>query len=152
MERSTMARDMLIPALASLALVTFGQAALAGRGSDDSDDKRATVGLTRGASASSRTQQTIVSPAVTLFVETPTGTTVRLVYVPDGGWIFRDGKADPPLSGTALARTTAPQRVEAPAITNEPLTVFIDGPSGFTYVWMRDAGWKFVGRIADKRP
>jgi hypothetical protein len=32
----------------------------------------------------------------------------------------------------------------------QPLTVFIDGPSGYTYVWMRDEGWKFVGRIAGR--
>jgi len=38
------------------------------------------------------------------------------------------------------------------AITeNEPLTVFIDGPSGFMYAWNRDDGWTFVGKIADRR-
>jgi hypothetical protein len=30
-----------------------------------------------------------------------------------------------------------------------PLTVFIDGPSGFTYVWHRDDGWKCVGMLVD---
>jgi hypothetical protein len=34
---------------------------------------------------------------------------------------------------------------------DEPLTVFIDGPTGFTFVWMRDAGWKFVGRVVDQK-
>jgi hypothetical protein len=32
----------------------------------------------------------------------------------------------------------------------DPLTVFIDGPSGFTFVWDREGGWKFVGKIVDK--
>jgi hypothetical protein len=27
--------------------------------------------------------------------------------------------------------------------------VFIDGPSGFTYVWNRDGGWKFIGKLVD---
>jgi hypothetical protein len=31
------------------------------------------------------------------------------------------------------------------------MTVFIDGPTGFTYVWMRDQGWKYVGRLADRK-
>jgi hypothetical protein len=26
-----------------------------------------------------------------------------------------------------------------------PLSVFIDGPTGYTFVYVQDAGWKFVG-------
>jgi len=33
---------------------------------------------------------------------------------------------------------------------DEPLTVFIEGPSGFTFVWYRESGWKFVGKVSDK--
>ena len=35
---------------------------------------------------------------------------------------------------------------------DEPLTVFIDGPSGFTFVWDREGRWKFVGKIANESP
>ncbi len=29
------------------------------------------------------------------------------------------------------------------------MSVFIDGPTGFTYVWVADQGWKFVGQLSD---
>jgi hypothetical protein len=32
------------------------------------------------------------------------------------------------------------------------LTVFVDGPTGFTFMYVLDEGWKFVGRIADRAP
>lgn len=49
--------------------------------------------------------------------------------------------------------STEPARPPEGAIPDgEPLTVFIDGPSGFTFVWDRDGGWKFVGKIVDKSP
>lgn len=34
----------------------------------------------------------------------------------------------------------------------QPLTVFIDGPTGYTFVWIRDGGWKFVGQMAAEAP
>jgi hypothetical protein len=49
------------------------------------------------------------------------------------------------------SKAPAPAAKEAVS-GDEPLTVFIDGPSGFTYVWNRDGGWKFVGKIADRSP
>jgi len=33
----------------------------------------------------------------------------------------------------------------------ESLTVFIDGPSGFTYVYNQEGGSKFVGKLVDRR-
>ena len=47
--------------------------------------------------------------------------------------------------------TPAPAAKEA-VLDDEPLSVFIDGPSGFTFVWNRDGGWKFVGKVTDRKP
>jgi hypothetical protein len=30
---------------------------------------------------------------------------------------------------------------------NTPSVVLIDGPTGYAFVWTRDSGWKFVGRV-----
>ena len=75
----------------------------------------------------------------TLFISAPRGGTVRLIYVPDDGWSFANGAIG---SKAAMAALTP---------TEKPLAVFIDGPTGFTYVWIGETGWKFVGRIVDER-
>jgi hypothetical protein len=35
--------------------------------------------------------------------------------------------------------------------TDDPMAVFIDGPTEYAFAWTRDAGWKFIGYIADKK-
>jgi hypothetical protein len=35
--------------------------------------------------------------------------------------------------------------------TAQPQTVFVDGPNGFTFVWMPDRGWRFGGQIVDRQ-
>ena len=114
-----------------------------------------------------RVPHTTVAPAelasgnrtapLTLFIEDPSGNALRLVHVRGEGWSYASGRkavdrGGDPLQKTALSSTTPSQGPDAALPTEEVLTVFIDGPSGFTYVWLRDAGWKFVGRIADGRP
>jgi hypothetical protein len=32
----------------------------------------------------------------------------------------------------------------------KPMTVFIDGPTGYTCFWSRERGWKFVGRLTER--
>jgi len=54
--------------------------------------------------------------------------------------------ADSPLRAAAFQ--TMPSAA-ADANADASLTVFIDGPSGFTYVWNRDGGWKFIGKLVD---
>lgn len=94
-------------------------------------------------------------PPVTLYMEGPSGNPFRLIHVQDAGWKYADGWKSFD-RGAWLFRTTAfgsktPALAAKVVPDDEPLTVFIDGPSGFTYVWNRDDGWKFVGKIADRR-
>lgn len=92
---------------------------------------------------------------LTLYLEDASGNAFRLVHVQDTGWKYAEGWKSQD-RGAWLFRTTAfGSKTPAPAAkatvpVDEPLTVFIDGPSGFTYVWNRDDGWKFVGKIADR--
>jgi hypothetical protein len=95
---------------------------------------------------------------LTLYVEDPSGNAFRLVHVQGEGWKYAEGWKSPDharyslFRKTALGSTTAEPAAKATVPDDEPLTVFIDGPSGFTYVWNRDGGWKFVGKIADRGP
>jgi len=36
------------------------------------------------------------------------------------------------------------------ALAPETQTVFVDGPTGFTFIYVLDDGWKFVGRIVEQ--
>ena len=81
-----------------------------------------------------------------LAVVGPSGDTYHLVYAPGQGWQFVN-----------LPTGVAPIKVKSSgdfatlfaATTSEvhPQTVFIDGPTGYTFVWVADSGWKFVGTI-----
>jgi hypothetical protein len=86
---------------------------------------------------------------LTLHLEDAGGNAVRLVHLPGVGWQYDRAAraADSPLKKTAL-QTTATSSAGTGG-DDTPLTVFIDGPSGFTYVWNREDGWKCVGRLVD---
>jgi hypothetical protein len=95
---------------------------------------------------------------LTLYMEDPNGNAFRLVRIDGSGWKYVEGWKSPERTTNSLFRkmafwSTTPAPVAKEAVTNdEPLTVLIDGPSGFAFVWNRDDGWKFVGKITDKRP
>jgi hypothetical protein len=86
----------------------------------------------------------------TLFISASRGGTVRLIYVPDDGWSFADGAIGSKATMAALT-PTAMSRSDEGSAAEKPLAVFIDGPTGCTYVWIGETGWKFVGRIVDER-
>ena len=94
---------------------------------------------------------------LTLYMEDTSGNAFRLVHVQGTGWRYAAGWKSPNSTSAWLLRKVAfwstpsarPAK-GAPPDDDEPLTVFIDGPSGFTFVWDREGGWKFVGKIADR--
>jgi hypothetical protein len=102
---------------------------------------------TPAAGPHSQDQIAAASPALTLFIKAPTGDKLRLAYVPDEGWKFLE---DPRGANVAAVAASA-SAMQATSAVEKPLTVFIDGPSGYTYVWMPDEGWKFVGHIIDQK-
>jgi len=95
---------------------------------------------------------------LTLYVEDPNGNAFRLVHVEGRGWKYVEGWKSPdrasnsPFRKTGVWSTTRAPAAKEAVPDEGPLTVFIDGPSGFTYVWNRDGGWKFVGKVTDRRP
>jgi hypothetical protein len=95
---------------------------------------------------------------LTLYLEDTNGNAFRLTHVQGTGWKYAEGWKSPDSAAASLFRevvfrSTPPTRPAKEATAaDEPLTVFIDGPSGFTFVWDREGGWKFVGKIVDKGP
>lgn len=89
----------------------------------------------------------------TLMIQSPSGGAVRLTYVPDQGW-QADRAASVAMQGSGRVSTvSAPQSDADPELdetSRKPMTVFIDGPTGYTYFWSKERGWKFVGRLTDR--
>ena len=94
---------------------------------------------------------------LTLYVEDSSGNNFQLIRVEGTGWKYAEGRKSPGSVATSLFRrvvfrsTTPAQPPKEVTPGDEPLTVFIDGPSGFTFVWHRESGWKFVGKVSDNR-
>ncbi|MGF6976533.1 hypothetical protein QFZ94_004983 [Paraburkholderia sp. JPY465] len=86
---------------------------------------------------------------LTLTLQTPSGGTSRLTYVNEDGWRLEE-RAVPLKQDEARITPASTERQQEAARSDRPMTVFIDGPSGFTYVWVADQGWKFVGRLSDR--
>ena len=153
-------RRALSVALTGLALAAITQISYAAR---DVASETQVAGLTE-------TSQVAPAPAIaepsragrgspiTLYLEDSSGNAFRLVHVYGTGWRYAEGWKSPDSAAASPLRkvvslSTDPARfAEGATPDGEPLTVFIDGPSGFTFVWDREGGWKFVGKIADKSP
>ena len=120
--------------------------------------RRTLSAVLTGLALAAITQVSFAASPPTLYLEDPSGNPFRLVQVEGAGWKYAEGWKSPDRAGgwlfrkTAASSTTQAPIAKAPVADEEPLTVFIDGPSGFTYVWYRDTGWKFVGKIADRNP
>jgi len=93
---------------------------------------------------------------LTLFVEDPNGKALQLVYVEGRGWKYGRPKSHDSAENSLFHKIAFWSVTSAPAArddaqNDETMTVFIDGPTGFTYVWTRDGGWKFVGTLSDRK-
>jgi hypothetical protein len=145
-------RRTLLAVLTGLALAAITQVTFA---APDGANESQIAGVTTPATTIAEPRGAGRGAPLTLYMEDVNGNAFRLVHVQDAGWKYAEGWKSPD-RGAWLFRTTAfGSKTPAPATKaavpdDEPLTVFIDGPSGFTYVWNRDDGWKFVGKIADR--
>lgn len=87
---------------------------------------------------------------LTITVQTPSGGTSRLTYVNEEGWRLDDREARlKPGEARITPASAEPQK--GASVGEQPMTVFIDGPTGFTYVWVSDQGWKFIGRLSERK-
>jgi hypothetical protein len=93
--------------------------------------------------------------APTILLSGPSGDRFTLVHSADAGWRLQAGwnaeerSKSAGLTKAVLATVGALPVGEQQAL-ERPLTVFVDGPTGFTFMYVLDGGWKFVGRLADR--
>ncbi|MDB5787805.1 hypothetical protein [Caballeronia mineralivorans] len=147
MKYSTRFVRLFIAATATLTLATFARTGAAAGGVECADGVQ--VEPAAAHNEAMRREQTAGAAAspLTLVVQSASGGTSRLTYVENDGWRLDDPDAS--LKPGEVRLTPVATQPEEPG-AKQPLTVFIDGPSGFTYIWVRDEGWKFVGRIAER--
>jgi hypothetical protein len=107
-----------------------------------------TVEVARGMTVPCGPQSVSGSGPLTVFIQPPTGRTMRLTYSVNDGWHASTTRgATTQVAGAAYTVTS---QTESEPEAGQPMTVFIDGPSGFAYFWIPDIGWKFVGRVTDR--
>lgn len=87
----------------------------------------------------------VVDPTLTISVLAPTGAWYRLAYAVGQGWRFVERNPDELLlaSNGDVAPSPAPASSE-----EQPQSVFVDGPTGYVFVWNAEHNWRFLGRIA----
>jgi hypothetical protein len=89
--------------------------------------------------------------ASTIFLSGPGGDRLTPVRSADDGWRLQDGwSAEGTGSSKAVLAAVGAPPVAAQQILERPLTVLVDGPTGFTFMYVLDEGWRFVGRVADR--
>jgi hypothetical protein len=90
-------------------------------------------------------------PTQTIFLEDARGHSFRLAHFSECGWKYVSSRDE---SETALGNLSfspvAESRADTPS--EEPLAVFVDGPTGYTFAYVQDAGWKFVGKVTNDNP
>jgi hypothetical protein len=107
------------------------------------------------ADASSAPGETISAPpASTIMLSGPTGDRLTLVHSSDAGWQLQAGWAagqqdDSPRPTKAVYSDVRWSEADDQPVLERPLTVFVDGPTGFTFIYVLDEGWKFVGQVAN---
>jgi hypothetical protein len=111
-----------------------------------------------GANATTALGQTPAYPAAqnampTITLSGPKGDRLTLVRSPEGGWQLQAGW--PPVPADASPRIAeavfsdiALAAADDRPVLESPLTVFVDGPTGHTFIYVLDEGWKFVGQVA----
>jgi hypothetical protein len=83
-------------------------------------------------------------PALAVEADGPAGH-VRLQYTQGGGWHVASVQA-PKSAGLSPATTASPDA----DLSQDPQTLFIDGPSGIVYGFFVDRGWGLIGQLSTK--
>jgi len=111
--------------------------------------------ITLSAGAPSALGQTIASPPAqnsvpTIMLSGPKGDRLTLVHSPDAGWQLQAGwQDDSPQLTTAVYSDVLSSEADDRPVIERPLTVFVDGPTGYTFIYVLDEGWRFVGQVAN---
>jgi hypothetical protein len=148
MKTLTAARTLGI-AKTGLAIVVL---ALVGCSVDDLTDQR--VATLAGTAAAGEYCPDAALPHV-LFLEDANGNAFQLMHSPGQGWKYLAAAKSEGVARTLSARKVdfspvAASYAETTPPGADPMAVFIDGPTGYTFAWNADTGWKFVGHITEQ--
>lgn len=146
MKTLTVARTLGI-AKTGLAIAAL---ALVGCSADDSRDQR--IASVAGTAAGEYCPDAAL-PHV-LFLEDANGNAFQLMHSPGQGWKYLAAAKSEGVARTLSARKVdfspvAASYAETTPPGADPMAVFIDGPTGYTFAWDSDTGWKFVGHITE---
>lgn len=83
----------------------------------------------------------------TIYLEDGSGRPFQLVYVAGQGWRQIAATSDEGQVVVEKASYPPQNTSQATEPGGDVLAVFIDGPTGYTYTWSSEKGWKFVGHI-----
>jgi hypothetical protein len=86
------------------------------------------------------------APLHTLSLQDGDGRPLTLSYLRDCGWRLVPGTA---LAGEASVGARPVSFDPPPARSAAPMSVFIDGPTGYIFTWTPEAHWKFVGHLVE---
>ncbi len=156
MKTSTDSRK-LVMTRTGLAIAAF---ALAGCAADDPANPQ--QGASRTESIAATSAEPVGEPPCegaasqqTLFLEDADGNAFQLVHCRGLGWKYvgagnsGGGEHQVALRKISFSPVAVSQADTTAIQIDDPMTVFIDGPTGYTFAWTPDAGWKFVGHITD---
>ncbi|TDN69231.1 hypothetical protein [Paraburkholderia sp. BL10I2N1] len=149
MKRSDRRAGLITATLAALTLGTFGHITFAATDGEPNHEARIETTTGRNAATPCKEHASSADAPLTLLVQPPVGSTVRLTYVPADGWKLDTPDAAPKATQGRVT-PVATSRHEDSHGKNEPMTVFIDGPTGYTYIWIQDKGWTFAGHVTDR--
>jgi hypothetical protein len=85
---------------------------------------------------------------LSIAIDGPKGSSFQLVYKAGNGWEFANYSATKLVSA---AQQDGPTGLIETLPTDTLQSVFVDGPTGYVFVYVIDEGWKFVGSVADKK-
>lgn len=83
---------------------------------------------------------------LSIAIDGPKGASFRLVYNAGKGWQFADHAVAKLVS---VAQQEGPTGLVEALPTDTPQSVYVDGPTGYVFVYLIDEGWRFVGSVAD---
>lgn len=107
----------------------------------------------KNSSTSDDEQPCRADPSHTLLLKSPDGKAFQLVHFRGCGWkqlsVNDSGDDNVALPQMSFAPISAAHAEASAQTTADPLAVFVDGPTGYTFVYTTEAGWKFVGYLND---
>ena len=90
-------------------------------------------------------------PTQTIFLEDAQGHSFRLAHFSGCGWKYISGRDESePALGKLSFSPVAESHADTPS--EDPLAVFVDGPTGYTFAYVQDTGWQFVGQVTNDNP